>query len=269
MLFFKQLYNSIQKSQSLLCVGLDTDLDKIPTKFKKQKRPMLEFNKHVIESTSDITCVYKINSAFYEACGKIDELKDTIAYIKKNTDVPTILDAKRGDIGNTAKQYSKFCFEYLNADAVTLSPYMGYDTMEPFLEWKDKGVFVLCLTSNPGSKDFEQLKVGNKKLYEVVANKVNKWNKKTSSLGIVVGATKPTALAKLRKEYPMLPFLVPGLGTQAGDLKSTVKNGTKNNGLSVYNVSRAVLYPKSGSIKQAALKIRNDINANLDKKYFL
>ncbi len=258
--FVSDLRKTVKKNQSLLCVGLDTDLEKIPAKFQRKKKPLLAFNRHVIDETMDLVCAYKPNSAFYESTGRIEELRETVSYIKKSAPaVQVILDVKRGDIGNTATHYARYCYDYVGADAVTLSPYMGFDSIDPFLEYKGKGVFVLCLTSNAGAADLQYLLLGRKRLFEYVADLADQWNRMRGNVGIVVGATKPEGLLALRKQHPGLAFLVPGIGAQSGDLAKSVRFGTLGEGLCVFNASRQVLYPKDGAVRTAALQLRDEI----------
>ncbi len=259
--FVSDLRKAARKNRSLLCVGLDTDLEKIPAEFRKKKNPLFEYNRLVVQQTKDLVCSYKPNSAFYESRGRIEELRQTVSYIKKAApDVPVILDAKRGDIGNTATHYARYCYDFIGADAVTLSPYMGFDSIEPFLEYKGKGVFVLCLTSNEGAADLQMLHLGKKRLFEHVAGLAEKWDLEYGNVGIVVGATKPEGLRDLRKKHPKLAFLVPGVGAQSGDLGKSVQYGTMDGGLCIFNASRQVLYPKNDvTIREAALELRDAI----------
>ncbi len=239
--FAQKLINAARKNDSLLCVGLDPDPELMPDKIGT-----LEFNRAIIEATSDLVCAYKLNFAFYEALGEegFDVLKGTVGYMPN--DVPVIGDAKRGDIGNTAAHYAKCLFDVLNAEWVTLSPYMGYDSMRPFLEYKDRGVFVLCLTSNSGAKDFQLLDVNGKPFYAVVAEKVAYWNK-DHNCGLVVGATHPEQLISLRNLAGDMPLLIPGVGAQGGSLEAAALNGTDNfRKTAVINVSRSVLYASHG-----------------------
>jgi orotidine-5'-phosphate decarboxylase len=265
--FISILQSAIRKNRSYLCVGLDPDPARIPEKFKKRKKPLFHFCKYIVDSTGNLAAAYKPNSAFFQAEGKVDELCLTIAYIKKVAPhIPVILDAKRGDIGNTSLQYAKYAFEYLKADAITLHAYMGFDSVEPFLRYKNKGAFILCLTSNSGSSDFQQIKTGNKFLFEAVADKAEEWNKISGNIGLVVGATKPEMLLRLRQSHPKLPFLIPGLGAQAGDLEKSVKYGTLHNSICLFNVSRSVLYPAEGqTVKQAAETVKSSIQNILHK----
>lgn len=265
MRFVEKLLNVSRKNGSLVCVGLDTDVGKIPKYLLGEADPIFTFNQKIIDSTSDLICAYKPNIAFYEALGSRgwDALKRTCEYVPK--EIPIILDAKRGDIGNTAKMYAKAFFEELKVDAVTVSPYMGKDAILPFLEYEDKCALILCLTSNEGAKDFQLSIIEGKPLYEIVAEKVLTWNEK-SNCGLVVGATYPERLKGIREIAPSLPFLIPGIGAQAGEIESTVKFGTDKNGeLAIINSSRSILYASSKEdFTQAArdetIRLRDLIN---------
>jgi orotidine-5'-phosphate decarboxylase len=250
----KQLVEQIKLKGSYLCVGLDTDITKIPKHLQSNPDAVFEFNKQIIDATSDLCVAYKINTAFYEAMGLKgwEAMERTVNYISKDHFI--IADAKRGDIGNTSTQYAKAFFETLNFDAVTVAPYMGEDSVKPFLEFENKWAIVLGLTSNPGSKDFEQLKIvgqatnnGGDYLYESVLKKVSSWGD-PSNLMFVVGATKASDLADIRKIIPDHFLLVPGVGFQGGSLKEVSKYGmikdtstTAQCGLLV-NASRAIIY---------------------------
>lgn len=238
---FDKLKESIKKADSLLCVGLDSDINKIPSCFKKDVNGLFDFNKCIIETTKDVAAAYKINFAFYEQYGTegFDLLKKTFDLIPKNTF--TIADAKRGDIGNTSAAYAKAVFEYFNADSITVNPYMGIDSIEPFLKDLNKFVFILALTSNPGSNDFQRIVADKKPVYQHVIEKAaDKYSEE--NIGFVVGATHPGELAQIRKIIPNYTFLIPGIGAQGGNIKEVLK--ANNNGLAVINVSRAVLYPE-------------------------
>ena len=266
MKFIEKLLNISRKNNSLLCVGLDTDIQKIPKFLLKEKDPIFEFNKRIIDSTFDLVCAFKPNSAFYEALGTRgwESLKKTIDYIPK--DIVAILDAKRGDIGNTAKMYAKAVFEELKVDGVTLNPYLGEDAILPFLEYEGRCGFILCLTSNKGAQDFQLQKIEKKPLYEIVAEKVLGWNKR-KNCGLVVGATYPEQLKKIREIAFDLPFLIPGVGAQGGEIESTVKYGTdKDRNLAIINSSRGIIYASSGidfaeKAKDEAKKLRDLINS--------
>lgn len=235
-----------QDRKSMICLGLDLDPKRIPNSHNSSIKGIFDFAIKVIEATSDVVCAYKPNLAFYESMGA-----EGISLLKLLTQrIPStnliILDGKRGDIGNTAQHYASFMFEELRSDWVTLNPYMGYDSMRPFLEYKEKGVFILCLTSNSGAKDFQMLDVGGKPLYGVVAEKVAYWNKE-DNCGLVVGATHPEQLEKIRAHAGDMPLLIPGVGAQGGALEESVRLGTANfRKPAVINVSRSVLYASGG-----------------------
>lgn len=262
--FFSQLDETVKKNNSLLCVGLDPDPALMPPGVN-----ILDFNKAIIDATSDLVCAYKPNLAFYEAEGARgwDTLEQTMDCIPE--DIPVIADAKRGDIGNTAKAYAKAIFEELGAGALTVNPYLGFDAVEPFLSYKDKGVFILCRTSNKGAADFQSLKVISDEkeqlLYQVIARKSQEWNK-AKNIGLVVGATYPDELKALRLAYPDMPFLIPGVGAQGGDLKLAVSYGVDKHGAGIIvNSSRQILYASrdkdfAGAARAAALKLRDEIN---------
>jgi orotidine-5'-phosphate decarboxylase len=263
---FTQKLREIQtKQNSLLCIGLDVDLEKIPEHLKSLVNPVLEFNRRIIEATHDLVCAYKPNLAFYEAIGEhgLTTLRETLKLIPKS--VLTIGDGKRGDIGNTAERYAKTLFDDFGFDSVTVNPYMGFDSVEPFLKNPEKGVFLLALTSNPGSKDFQRLKINGKPLYEKVVRTAKKWNT-NQNIGFVVGATHPRELKAIRKIVPEMPLLIPGIGKQGGDLTSAVKDGCTKNGLgAVINASRSIIYASSGkdfaeAARAEAMKLRDEIN---------
>ncbi len=242
MTFQEKLLQIIADKNSLLCVGLDTDPQKIPAVLKNEADPIFAFNKQIIESTADFAAAFKINIAFYEALGLSgwQSLQKTMNYLPGS--VIKILDAKRGDIGNTAQMYARAAFDELKADAVTVNAYMGKDSAEPFLQKPEKGVFFLCLTSNPGAQDFQYFCDGKEKLYEKVAQTINGWNTR-GNCALVVGATHPEELRDLRALVPELPFLIPGIGAQGGDLELAVRYGTNKTGTNaLYNSSRAIIY---------------------------
>jgi orotidine-5'-phosphate decarboxylase len=265
MKFLEKLINVSHKNNSLLCVGLDTDMEKIPKSLLKDYDPIFSFNQKIIDSTRDLVCAYKPNIAFYEAYGSQgwEALKKTCEAIPK--EIPIIIDAKRGDIGNTARMYAKAFFEDLGADAVTVNPYMGEDAISPFLEYEDKCAFILCLTSNKGAQDFQLLSIDGKPLYQLVAKKTLSWNKK-GNCGLVVGATYPEQLKKVREIAKSLPILIPGIGAQSGELQSTVEFGTdEKKERAIINSSRAIIYasPKEDFAEAArnqALELRDRIN---------
>jgi len=237
----KYLVDQIKGKKSYLCVGLDTSIEKIPEHLQSSNDAVFEFNKQIIDATKDLCVGYKINTAFYESSGikGWEAMEKTVNYIP-----PThfkIADAKRGDIGNTSSQYAKAFFEVLNFDAITVAPYMGYDSIQPFLTYENKWTIVLGLTSNKGSEDFQQLKTGDNYLYETVLKKVSDWGTK-ENLMFVVGATKATELESIRKIIPDNFLLIPGIGFQGGSLEEVSKYGmNKDCGLLV-NASRTIIY---------------------------
>ena len=242
--FKDKLANITSKNNSLLCVGLDIDKEKIPKYLlETSKNPFLDFNKAIIENTKDLVCAYKLNMAFYEVLGKqgLELLDKTIVLIPK--DIVVILDGKRNDIGNTARKYAQSLYETYNADAVTINPYLGTDGVKPFLEYKDKCSFILCRTSNPSAVDFQNLIVAKKPLYEHIALKIKEWNK-VGCCGAVVGATFPDELKIIREILSDdIPLLIPGVGKQGGDVEKTVKFGTNKTGeMAVINSSRGIIY---------------------------
>lgn len=266
MAFITKLVNTTRKNNSLLCIGLDPNPDLMP------KVDILEFNKAIIDATYDLVCAYKPNLAFYEALGieGLTILEKTVAHIPN--DIPIIGDAKRGDIGNTAKAYAKALFSIFGFDAATVNPYLGFDSIEPFISYQDKGVFILCRTSNPSAVDFQDLRCDTgSSLYETVAHKAREWNV-YGNIGLVVGATYPEELKKIRSICPEMPLLIPGIGAQGGDLALVVKYGVDAHGQGVLiNVSRQILYAsREGDFAQAARntaeKIRNQINSYLNAK---
>jgi len=235
-----------KKNKSMICLGLDLDPTKMPAEFTRSTKGMFDFVREIVEATKDQVCAYKPNLAFYENLG-LDGLSLLKLVVERiPDDIPVILDAKRGDIGNTASQYAESLFKKFNADWVTLNPYMGYDSLRPFLEYKDKGVFILCLTSNPGSKDFQMLEVDGIPLYEIVAEKVAFWNK-DDTCGLVVGATVPDQLKKIRDIAGDMPLLIPGVGAQGGSLEKAASYGTADfTKTAIINVSRSILYASKG-----------------------
>lgn len=255
--FQDKLDKAISKNNSLVCVGLDPD----PTKLKKGQN-QFEFNKTIIDQTADLICCFKPQIAFYSATGVegLDHLWKTIEYIhQKYQNVPVLLDAKRGDIGHTSEMYVREVFGFLNADAVTVNPYLGEDSLEPFLKRRDKGIVVLCRTSNPSAVDFQNLKVDDELLYIKVARKVVDWDKKYRNLLMVVGATFPNEMRKIRKIAPYITFLVPGVGTQNGDLGNTLKNGLRKDGKGlIISASRSIIFSKNP--RKEAQKLKNEIN---------
>ena len=258
-----ELINEINGKKSLLCVGLDTDLNKIPEHLKDFDDPVFEFNKRIIDATKDHCVAYKPNIAFYESLGPKgwESLEKTVDYIPSS--IFTIADAKRGDIGNTSKMYAKTFFEYFNFDAVTVAPYMGIDSVEPFLEFTDKWVILLGLTSNKGSHDFQQIKSGNVPLYESVIRKSQDWGS-PDNLMFVIGATHPESFIEIREMAKEHFFLVPGIGAQGGDLHGVLKNGMNSDGGLLINSSRGIIYSGKGEdfgdkARDSALALQSDM----------
>jgi orotidine-5'-phosphate decarboxylase len=261
--FNEKLMNATEEHNSLLCIGLDPDPELMPSKMD-----VLKFNKAIIDTTADLVCAYKLNLAFYEALDSgIDAMKHTIKYIPDN--IPVIGDAKRSDIGNTAKAYAKALFDNLNFDAATVNPYLGFDSVEPFIEHWDKGVFILCRTSNPGAVDFQSLRLQTEHrqfpLFEIVALRAAQWNKH-NNIGLVVGATYPEELKLIRQSYPDMPLLIPGIGAQGGDLALAVRYGVNPAGRkAIISSSRQILYASkekdfAPAARQVASSVREHIN---------
>jgi len=236
-----QLVQHIRNKQSYLCVGLDSDITRIPKHLLSYVDPVFEFNRRIIDATKDYCVAYKINTAFYEALGLMgwEALEKTVDYIPSTHF--TIADAKRGDIGNTSAQYAKAFFETLNCDAITVAPYMGEDSIRPFLEYENKWTIVLGLTSNAGAKDFELQPAGDELLYEKVLSTVSRWGT-TENMMFVVGATRTSQFRKIRALTPGHFYLVPGVGTQGGSLKEVSESAmTADCGILV-NVSRDIIF---------------------------
>lgn len=244
-----QLLEQIKQKQSFLCVGLDTDINKIPQELLAMEDPVFEFNKQIINKTAQYAVAYKPNTAFYEVYGTKGwlSLERTIQYIHNNyPEIFVIADAKRGDIGNTSANYAKAFFNTLKADALTVAPYMGKDSVEPFLNFEDKWVVLLALTSNAGSKDFQYLSVGDKMLHQQVLQTATTWAD-SEKMMFVVGATHPEELGEIRKMLPDYFFLVPGVGAQGGDLQAVAKNGLNAECGLLVNSSRGIIYASNGS----------------------
>ncbi len=262
--FVEKLEKISRQNRSLLCIGLDPDPELIPPGIT-----VYEFNKAIIEATSDLVCAYKPNFAFYEALGAegMEALKRTIKSIPAH--IISIGDAKRNDIGNTAKSYAKALFDVFGLDAATINPILGFDAVEPFLQYEEKGVILLCRTSNSGAADFQSLLCqtgkGLRPLFEVVAAKAQDWNTR-GNIGLVVGATYPEELKLIREQHPHLPLLIPGIGTQGGDLMTTVKYGVSPRGdRAIINSSRQIIYASRGkdfadAARRTALNLRDEIN---------
>lgn len=267
--FIQKLEKIVKQNDSLLCIGLDSEFDKIPSRFKKTKYPQFSFNRWIIDQTHDLVCAYKPNSAFYEAEGAkgLLALKLTFDYLKKRySQIITILDAKRGDIKNTNKSYLRYAYCYLGADAVTLNPYLGKESLEPFLVKQDKGTIIICRTSNKGASEFQDLKVGKYKLYEQIALNITKsWNKKGNCM-LVAGATYPQDLKRLRRIVgENFWFLVPGIGAQKGDLEKVIKAGQNKKGEGIIiNSARSLIF--AAQPRKEAGKLKQSINNYLKKR---
>jgi len=282
----KELAEQIFRKKSYLCIGLDTDLEKIPKHLSSSPDPVFEFNKQIIDATKDLCVSYKINTAFYEALGVKgwDSLEKTVSYIP--SEHFKIADAKRGDIGNTSSLYAKAFFETLGFDAVTVAPYMGEDSVKPFLEYKDKWTILLGLTSNPGSADFELKKIltreeeleegvhvvreKNSFLYEVVLQKAAQWST-NDNLMFVIGATQPDEFANIRKIAPFHFYLVPGVGTQGGSLKDISEIAMIADCGLLVNVSRAIIFASekedfATAARQVASQYQNEMRDYLNSR---
>jgi orotidine-5'-phosphate decarboxylase len=270
MQFNEILREGIQRAHSLVCVGLDVDPSKVPPALRDKPDYVFRFLKAVVDATSDLVLAYKPNLAFYESLGVEgwDILRRILRVIPDS--IIKIGDAKRGDIGSTAEKYATALFG-LGFDAVTVNPYLGSDTVEPFIQDETKGCFLLCLTSNPSSKDFQTLSADGKFIYLHVAEKAVQWNTK-NNCGLVVGATHPEELKTVREKAPGLPFLIPGIGAQGGDLEASVLEGTDAFGeMALINSSRGILYASPGpdfaeAARRETLKLRDSINAIRSKK---
>ena len=262
--FIEKLAAAVHKNHSLVCVGLDPDPGSMPEKVSIQ-----DFNKAIIEATCDLACAFKPNFAFYEALGTegLHALERTAKLVSGN--IPVIADAKRSDIGNTAKAYARAIFDHYGFDAATVNPYLGFDSVEPFIQYREKGVFLLCRTSNAGAADFQSLRCetenGMRPLFEIVADKAAQWNK-AGNIGLVVGATYPGELKTVRQAHPDMPFLIPGIGAQGGDLQLTLRYGLDTNReRTIINSSRQILYASRGkdfaeAARKAAQALRDQIN---------
>jgi orotidine-5'-phosphate decarboxylase len=264
--FAQRLKFAFESSGSLVCVGLDPDPNKLPKDLGEGLARLAEFDRRIVDATHDIVAAYKPQIAFYSALGAEAQLESTIRYMRERApNAVVILDAKRGDIGNTAEAYAKEAFDRYGADAVTINPYMGEDSVRPFLARKDKGALILCRTSNLGGKDFQNLMLEGLPLYRHVARRAaTQWNDLGNAM-LVVGATAPQEMAELRAAHPTLPFLVPGIGAQNGDLQAVLAAGLDANGAGLLiSSSRAIIYAGGGSavaIRAAAAQLHTDINA--------
>jgi orotidine-5'-phosphate decarboxylase len=269
--FIDKLSAAWTAHNSLLCVGLDPDPAKFPPHLRGRPDAIFAFCKEIIDATADAACAFKPQIAYFAALAAEDQLEAVCAYLRKTYPrIPLVLDAKRGDIGATAEQYAREAFERYGADAVTVNPYMGFDSIAPYLEWKDRGAIVLCRTSNPGGSDLQFLNIDGKPLYQHVAQLVaEKWNT-NGQCGLVLGATFPAELAQVRKMTGDMPLLVPGIGAQGGDVQATVQAGCTRTGSGMMiNSSRAILYAKpdhrigenfAQAARRAALETKDEIN---------
>lgn len=269
----EQLFSNIKKKSSFLCVGLDTDYNKIPQTLLHKEYPLFEFNKRIIDATEDLVVAYKPNIAFYESLGAAGwmSLEMTVNYVRKNfPEIFLIADAKRGDIGNTSDMYARAFFTNLDFDAITLSPYMGRDSIQPYLDFPGKWSVVLGLTSNEGAEDFQQLPLSNNTyLYEEVIKKVSTWGT-TDNTMFVIGATQADQLRKVRKIIPDHFLLIPGVGAQGGSLEKVVLNGINDRCGLLVNVSRSIIYADVTnqfeiSVRQKAIEIRDEMEMLLTK----
>lgn len=263
------LKKNIKSKKSLLCIGLDTDIRKIPEFLRSQyENPVLEFNKRIIKATSDYTVAYKINTAFYESEGSTgwSNLEETMKLIPEDCFI--IADAKRADIGNTSEMYAKAFFGHLKADAVTVSPYMGKDSVVPFLTYPDKWIILLALTSNKGSQDFQYLRIENQQitLYQQVIKTSKEWGNQNNMM-YVVGATHPGEIETIRKIVPDHFLLVPGVGSQGGDLETILEKGLNENYGLLINVSRAVIYASDDEYFESSATIKAKEYRDIMSKY--
>jgi orotidine-5'-phosphate decarboxylase len=267
MTFTEKLAARWREADTLLCVGLDPDPARFPAPLRDRDDAIFAFCRAIVDATAEFACAFKPQVAYFASRRAEDQLERLLAHVRgAHPQVPVILDAKRGDIGSTAEHYAREAFERYGADAVTLSPYMGLDSIEPFLEYADRGVFLLCRTSNPGGDELQMLDVGGERLYEHVARlAARRWNT-NGQLGLVVGATYPNELARVRAIAAELPLLVPGVGAQGGDVRAAVQSGqnARGDGM-VINSSRAILYAGHGedfaaAAREVARRTRDEIN---------
>ena len=265
--FVARVYAAAERNQSLVCVGLDPEPERFAPSLQGVPNAIFEFNRRIIDATADYACCYKPQFAHYAALGAEDQLLATIEYIhRQHPGLPVILDSKRGDIGNTAGKYAQEAFVRYGADAVTVNPYMGLDTLEPYLKWTDRGVIILCRTSNPGARDFQDLQIDGKHLYSIVAEQIATRCNGAGNCLLVVGATYPDELAQIRAVTGDMPFLVPGIGAQGGDVAAAVRAGRTSDGRGLLiNSSRGILYASQGeefadAARAAARALRDEIN---------
>jgi orotidine-5'-phosphate decarboxylase len=268
--FTLELARAWEKNDSLLCVGLDPEIERFPPHIAAAPSPIFQFNKAIIDATHDLVCAYKPQFAHYAAYEAEDQLERTIEYVHRTyPGIPVILDGKRGDVGNTAERYAIEAFERYGADALTVNPYLGGDSLEPFLRHADKGVVILCRTSNPGARDLQDLEVGARRLYQVVAElAATRWNTR-GNCALVVGATYPRELAEVRRIVGEMPLLLPGAGAQGADVAQAVENGQTPDGTGLLvSSSRGILYGSrtaagadfAAAARAAAEALRTQIN---------
>lgn len=265
--FLARLHEAARRHESLVCVGLDPEPARIPAHLRALPQSLFEFNRRIIDATAEFACCFKPQFAHYAALGAEDQLLATIRYIhEQHPGLPVILDSKRGDIGSTAEKYAQESFGRYGADAVTVNPYMGFDTVEPYLKWDGRGVIVLCRTSNPGARDFQDLQSDGRPLYRHVAERVAGAWRAGGQCMLVIGATYPAELAEIRAAVGELPFLVPGVGAQGGDVAAAVRAGCTKDGFGmVLNSSRGIIYAGEGedfadAARAAAHQLRDEIN---------
>ena len=266
--FMARLRAAWDEKDSLACVGLDPLIERLPAHIAAHASPIFHFNKAIIDATADLVCAYKPQFAHYAACEAEDQLERTIEYIHRAyPGIPVILDAKRGDVESTADRYAIEAFERYGADAVTVNPYLGGDSLEPFLRYADRGVLVLCRTSNPGARDLQDLDVGGRKVFAVVAElAATRWNSRGNCL-LVVGATYPQELAEVRAITGDMPFLLPGVGAQGADVRAAVAAGQSADGRGlIVSSSRAIIHASSGvdfaaAARAATIRLRDEVNA--------
>lgn len=266
----QEILQQIKKKRSYLCVGLDTDIEKIPAHLKHYNDPIFEFNKQIIDATRDLCIAYKPNIAFYEASGSKgwESLEKTIEYI--GTDHFTIADAKRGDIGNTSARYAEAFFKTMPFDAITVAPYMGKDSVLPFLQFENKWVILLALTSNSGSEDFQLMEENGEQLFERVIRTANTWGN-ANNLMFVIGATHPEYFNRIRKIAPDNFFLVPGVGAQGGDLQAISRNGMNSECGLIVNSTRDIIYASNDEnfaekAREKALIVQKEMEIILQEK---
>ena len=271
MTFLEMLHSASTRNNSMLCVGLDPEPTRFPAAMQGNPRKIYDFCAAIVDATADLVCAFKPQIAYFAAHGAEDQLERLMQHLRANApQVPVILDAKRGDIGSTAEQYAKEAFERYGADAVTLSPFMGFDSVTPYLQYPGKGAFLLCRTSNPGGDDLQNQRLasveGQPLLYEHIARLAQgPWNK-NGQLGLVVGATYPAEIERVRALAPTVPLLIPGVGAQGGDAAATVKAGWRPHGPIIVNSSRAILYASNGAdfaaaARSEAMKTRDMLQA--------